>query len=351
MKPIGGIFDYFVKHGTAANLLLVIMLASGFVSFPQMRAQFFPDVVVDDITVQTNWDGAGAQDADEGIVQIVEPAMLAVEGVTGTSGVSREGSGYVTLEFEPGWDMARAADDVQQAVDAIAGDLPEGADEPEVRRGTWRDRVTDVVITGPVSPEQLGRFADEFVVRLYAEGVTRTTIRGVAAPSTVVEVSSLSLIQNDLTMRDIASAINAEATADPAGDVSSSARVRTGVAKRSADEISDIVLRSNADGSKLRVSDVATVVVEGSDRDRGYFVGENPAISIRVDRSAQGDAIEMQRIVEDVAATQEATLPEGVKIDLIRTRAEAITGRLNILVENGLIGLALVVGLLFLFLN
>ncbi|MEM6728811.1 MAG: efflux RND transporter permease subunit, partial [Pseudomonadota bacterium] len=306
MMKTSGILSYFTRHGTAANLLLVILLASGIIAFPQMRAQFFPDVVVDDITVMTHWDGAGAEDADAGIVQIIEPAMLAVEGVTGTSGVSREGAGYVTLEFEPGWDMARAADDVQIAVDAVSGDLPEGADEPEVRRGTWRDRVTDVVIRGPVAVEQIGLFADEFVARLYAEGVTRTTIRGVASPSTLVEVTSLSLIQNDLTMRDIAAAIREEAVADPAGDVSGSARVRTGVAKRTAADIGAIVLRSNEDGSKLRVADVARVVVEDVDRDRAYFVGDEPAISIRVDRSPSGDAIEMQRAVERVAAQQEA---------------------------------------------
>ncbi|MEM1237766.1 MAG: efflux RND transporter permease subunit [Pseudomonadota bacterium] len=346
-----GILSYFTRHGTAANLLLVILLASGFAAFPQMRAQFFPDVVVDDLTVITNWDGAGAEDADRGIVQILEPALLAVEGVTDTYATSREGTAYVEMEFEPGWDMARAADDTQIAVDAVAGDLPDGAEDPEVRRGQWRDRVTDVVIRGPVGVDQLGRFADEFVVRLFAEGVTRSTIRGVAAPSTLVEVTSLSLIQNDLTMREIAAAIEEEAVADPAGDVSSTSRVRTGVAKRAADEIEAIVLRSNPDGSKLRVGDVATVIVEATDRERAYFVGTDAALSIRVDRSPQGDAIEMQRIVERVAAEQEATLPEGVVIELIRTRAEAITGRLNILLDNGLVGLALVVGLLFLFLN
>ncbi|MEM8591671.1 MAG: efflux RND transporter permease subunit [Pseudomonadota bacterium] len=346
-----GLLSYFTRHGTAANLLLMVMLFAGIASFPQMRAQFFPDVVVDDITVITHWDGAGAEDADAGIVQILEPALLAVEGVTGTTGTSREGAGYVRLEFEPGWDMARATDDVQVAVDAVSGDLPEGAEEPEVQRGTWRDRVTDVVIRGPVGADQLGLFADELVARLYAEGVTRTTIRGVAAPSTLVEVTSMSLVRHDLTMREIAEAIRAEAVADPAGDVSGASRVRTGVAKRSADEIGNIVLRSNADGSKLLVRDVAIVEVESIDRDRAYFVGEDSAISVRVDRSPSGDAIEMQRIVEEVAAEQEATLPEGVKIELIRTRAELITGRLAILVDNGLIGLGLVVSLLFLFLN
>ena len=93
------------------------------------------------------------------------------------------------------------------------------------------------------------------------------------------------------------------------------------------------------------------VRVEGIDRARTYFVGSNPAISIRVDRSAQGDAIEIQHTVEDVARSFQAALPEGTSVDLIRTRAEAITARLNILLENGATGLLLVVVLLFLFLN
>ena len=345
-----GILGYFTRHKTAANLLLVILVVLGLAAFPNMRAQFFPDVIVDRVDVTVAWDGAGAEDVDSGIVQVIEPTLLGVEGVTNTTSRSSEGRASISLEFEPGWDMSRAADDVQAAVDAVSN-LPEASEDPEVRRAFWRDRVTDTVITGPVATDQLGRFADEFVARLFTVGVTRTTIRGVAAPETLVEVSSLSLIRNDITMQEIAAAIAAEAEADPAGDVNGAARVRTGVEKRGADEVADIVLRSNPDGSKLRVGDVATISVGGIDRERAYFVGPNPAISVRVDRSDQGDAIEIQRKVEAVAAEMELSLPAGVSIDLIRTRAEAITGRLNILLKNGLMGLGLVVLLLFLFLN
>ncbi|MBT8475682.1 MAG: efflux RND transporter permease subunit [Alphaproteobacteria bacterium] len=347
---IGGLLAYFTRHKTAANLLLLLLLISGFAAFPNMRAQFFPDVIVDDVTVSVNWDGAGAGDVDTAIVQVLEPVLIAVEGVESTSATSREGRASVRIEFEPGWDMGRAADDVQTAVDTV-NTLPDAAGDPVVRRGAWRDRVTDVVITGPVGVDQLARFADEFVARLFAEGVTRATIRGIAAPETLVEVPSLALIRHDISMRDIANAIAEEADADPAGNVSGAARVRTGVAKRSAEDIAGIVLRANTDGAPLTIGDVATVTVGGVDRERAYFVGKDPAISIRVDRSDRGDAIDIQRRVEGVAEDLELTLPNGVSIDLIRTRAEAITGRLNILLDNGLMGLGLVVLLLFLFLN
>ncbi|SEQ44609.1 Multidrug efflux pump subunit AcrB [Loktanella sp. DSM 29012] len=346
----GGILSYFVRHRTIANLLLFVMIGAGLLAWPNMRAQYFPDVVAGGIDVTVTWDGAGAEAVDEGIVQVLGPALLAVEGVEASESSSSEGRARIELEFMPGTDIDRAAEDVQAAIDS-ATNLPEDADDPEIRRGGWSDRVTDVVITGPVSVDQLGRFADEMVIRLFEEGVTQATVRGIAAPSTIVEVPQISLIEYDIGLADIAARINEEATGSPAGDVSGSARVRTGVAKRTADEISDIALRSNPDGSTLTVGDVATVRVEGADRSRAYFVGENPAVLISVVRSAAGDAIGLQESVEEVAAELAATLPAGTTIDLVNGRAEQITGRLNLLFENGLMGLALVVILLFLFLN
>lgn len=350
-RAAGGLLSYFTRHRTAANLLLVVLLVLGTAAIPNMRAQFFPDVILDTVRVNVIWEGAGPEDVDGAIVQILEPALLAVDGVESSASVSREGKATIVLTFEPGWDMGRAADDVQVATDAITT-LPDESDDPVVRRGVWRDRVTDVVITGPIGPEQLGLFADEFVTRLFTVGVTRATIRGVAAPQTIVEVPSASLIANDVGMSDIAAAIAAEVNADPAGDVGSgNARVRTGTEKRSPEDIAGIVLRSNPDGSKLTIGDVASIKVEGVDRNRSYFVGAHPAMSVRIDRSDGGDAIRIQRVVEDVAAEMQLSLPQGVTLELIRTRAAAITGRLNILVDNGLVGLVLVVALLFLFLN
>ncbi|MEJ6390361.1 efflux RND transporter permease subunit [Gymnodinialimonas ulvae] len=347
----GGLLSYFTRHRTAANLLLVVMIVTGLAAFPQMRAQFFPDVVNETVELRFAWDGAGAEDVDEGIVAVVEPTLLAVAGVVSSEAASNEGRAYIALEFEPGWDMDRASDDVQAALDTIT-DLPEDAEEGQVRRGNWFDRVTDVVITGPVATEQIGRFADEFVTRLFDVGVTNTTIRGVAAPETMVEVPSANLIRYDITMADIARVIGEAAATAPAGDVdAANARIRTGGEARTAEAIAALTLRIDEDGSALTVGDVARIEVNGIDRERAYFVDDDPAIVIRIDRTEDGDAIAMQEAVEQVAASLQATLPTGTTIDLINTRAEAISGRLNILMDNALQGLALVVLLLFLFLN
>ena len=346
-----GALSYFTRHKTAANLLLLVMVIAGLSAVPKMRTQFFPDIVVEMVSVHVVWDGAGPEEVDNAIVQLIEPALLSLEGIENTLSTSSQGYARIRVNFQPGWDMARATEDVKEIIDGIT-DFPEDAEEPKVRRGAWRDRVTDVVITGPVSKDQLALFADELVSRLFQEGITRTTIRGVAAPETVVEIRQVDLIKNDLTLYQIARAIGEEAETDPAGSMASgAARVRTGVEKRSFSEIAEVVVKSNTDGSKIRVSDIATISEQKIDRNRAYFVGKDPAISVRIDRSDKGDAISIQSSVEKVASEMETYLPEGTEIKLIRTRAEHITKRINLLVDNGLIGLSLVIGLLFLFLN
>ncbi|MBC6407189.1 MAG: efflux RND transporter permease subunit [Rhodobacteraceae bacterium] len=346
-----GILAYFTRHNTAANLLFVIMVGAGLIAIPQMRTQFLPDVIIETLSVTTIWEDAGAEDIDQAIVQIMQPVLIAVEGVESSESRSSEGRATITLSFEPNWDMARAMGDVQAVLDSLTT-LPEESETPQVRQGRWRDRVTDVVISGPLEPTQLAQFADAFTAQLFTLGVTRTTILGVAAPEILIEVPSLHLIAHDLTMAEIARAIADEVQANPAGEIGgANARLRAGTQVRSLEQIRAIVLRSGLDGYALTIGDVAQLHQKGVDRNRGYFVGENPAISIRVERSDRGDALAIRDSVQQSAEALAETLPEGVSVTLIRERAALISERLKLLINNAAMGLFLVVILLFLFLN
>jgi multidrug efflux pump subunit AcrB len=348
---MGGLLSYFVRHRTAANLALALMLLSGLYAALTMRAQFFPDIVIERVTVTVAWTGAGPEEVDAQIVAVLDPVLLAVEGVESSAAAAREGAATISLEFEPGWDMGRAVDDVSAAVDRI-DNLPDTAETPRVRRIAYRDRVTDVMLWGPAPAEQLARYAVEFQSRLFAAGVARTTLDGAPDPVIRVSVPEAALVRHDLSIEAIAAAARDAATAMPAGDVGpGGARVRAGVERRSAEAIGDVILRREADGAPLRIRDVAAVTVEGAENGEAYFVGDDPAVRLRVDRSDQGDAIAIQRAVEAEAAAFAATLPEGVEIQLTRTRAQQISDRLGILVSNGALGLGLVLLFLFLFLS
>lgn len=341
---------YFARHRTIANLLLVLMLVSGLLAASNMRAQYFPDVVLSEVSVSVAWTGAGAEDVDRAIVQVLEPVFLTLDGVASVSSRASEGRASIDIEFEPNIDLAFAEEEVQAAVDSIST-LPEGAEDPVVVSAVWRDRVTDVLITGPVGVDQLARFADEFISRLFAAGISRATISGLASPEIVVEVPSTVLMRHDITLAEVAEAIGAAVTTSPAGELGEGARLRTGAERRTLAEIAAIPLRSATDGSTLTVGDIATIRANSVNSERAAFVGDNPAMAIRVDRSDDGDAIRMQATVAEVAADMQLGLPPGVTVELVRTRAEQISDRLALLIDNGLTGLGLVLILLFLFLN
>jgi multidrug efflux pump subunit AcrB len=341
---------FFVRHRTAANLVMVVMLVAGLFAALNIRAQYFPDVVINQVSVSVAWDGAGAEDVDRGIVQVLEPLFLTIEGVAGVSSRASEGRAVVDVEFEPNYDLAVAEADVQAAVDGL-NTLPEGSDDPVVAASAWRDRVTDVLISGPVGIDQLGRFADDFIARLFDAGISRATITGLAAPETLVEITSTALMQHDLTLSEVAQAIAAATRGSPAGELGEGARLRTGTERRSVAEIAAIPLRSAPDGTQLTVGDVATIRANQANSVRAAFVGDDPAMTIRIDRAADGDAIRMQARVAEVAAEMQLALPPGVTVELVRTRAEQIKDRLMLFLDNGSTGLLLVLLVLFLFLN
>ena len=354
MNPTGviaNVLRYFAHHRTAANLILVIVIALGLASFPQLRSQFFPDIVYESVRISVNWDGAGASDIDNAVIQPMIPELQNIEGVIETQTSAFEGRATINLEFDEGWDMQRGVSDAKTAIDNLLPDLPDDVEVNQVSQSSWADRVTNVVIAGPVDVKQLARLADELVVRLFEQGIARADIAGIEAPQTVVEVKETELLRNDITIREIARKIGEEAETDPSGEIGTSARLRAGVAKRSVDELANVVIQSKPDGSKLFVGDVATIRIESVDRGQAFFVGEHPAVSIQVSRSERGDAIEVQKTVEETVDKFSELLPAGVSVDLTRTRSEAISARLNVLYSNGILGLGLVIVLLYLFLS
>lgn len=344
--------DYMVRHRTAANLLLALMLLAGIAASTQIRTQFFPDFVREEVEVRVAWPGAGPEDLDRSVVEILGPQLLAINGVDEATSVAREGSVRIELEFEDDWDMGQATDEVKAAVDQARSSLPEGIEEPVVTRGSYRDRVTNVVIYGPVDVDQLARFAEDLQTQMFRQGVTRVEIQGLADPIIRINVGEDALIRHDMTLAEIADIVSAEMETTPAGDVSGgSARLRTGQTRRSEQELGEIVLKAPSQGEKLQLRSVADIVTEGVESGRAYYHKGMPAVVLRVDRSAQGDTISIQRAVEKIAEEFQETLPDGVVVQLTNTRSQNIIDRMNILVENGLFGLGLVLAFLFLFLS
>ena len=346
-----GILGYFVSHKTAANLLLVILLAAGIAATTRIRAQFFPDVPIERISVTVAWPSAGPKEVDEAVVARLEPQLRTVDGVKELAAVARTGAATFTLEFLPTIEINQALDDVKSAIDQI-NDLPEDLEKPVIVPQRWRDRVTDVLISGDRDVETLKTAAEELRTDLFKSGVTLVDIQGLSAPEFRVDVRAKDLERYGLSLADISASVKAEMATQPIGEIESTGvRVRTSPRDLTSKSLSEISVRSALDGSKVKLSDVADVGNEALDREIAFYEDGKAAVLVAVNRDSNGDALAIQAIVESAVAKLKPSLTDGIAIKLVHPRAEAISERLDILLRNGLTGLLVVIVLLFLFLS
>ncbi|QPM92246.1 efflux RND transporter permease subunit [Pseudooceanicola algae] len=344
-----GILRFFTRHGTAANLFLLGVLVFGLYAATQIRAQYMPDVVQEAIQVNVDWDDASPEDIDDGIIAVASPSLLAVDGVTSLSAIAREGSARIELEFEPGWDLDRALTDVEAAMPG-ASSLPDAAETPEIARDTWRDGVLDVVLSGDFDRAQMERFGEQLEANLQRAGVTQASLRGLTAPRIAVIADPAALAQYGLTLSDLSAAILEEARQTASGQLGdSSTRLRAGVERRDAQALSEMEVETTE--GPIPLDQIARIETDAAGSGRAYFLEGRPAVTIGVERGVGGDALKIQKQVKQVTADFLATAPEGLRVDLIRNAAAQIGARLEILVDNGLFGLLLVLGLLYLFLS
>ena len=346
-----GLFRFVVEHRTAANLMALALLLFGVWGATTIRAQFLPDVVTESITLDIAWPGAGPSAVDAQVAAPVDAALMALEGLSQLDTRAQEGRARFTLTFEPGVDLVAANEEVRAAIDAL-DTLPETAEDPEVRRGSWRDRVTNVGVWGPLSAAQITRIAQRLQAELFAAGVTRVRLDGAPDPELRVEARPLDLARHDVTLQQLADRVAGVVSATPAGDIGEGqTRVTTGRDRRTAEAIAAATLRAEPGGARLTVADVADVWLEGAGHGERYTADGHPMTILRVDRSAGGDALAVQAAVDAAIAALRPTLPAGVRVETFAGRADAISGRLALLIDNAALGLALVLGLLFLFLS
>ena len=149
-----GPIAFMARNGVAANLLLLAMLVAGYFSYTSIVQEVFPESSLDTISVSVTYPGATPEEIEESIVQKVEEAVEAIEGVKQITATAAEGRGTVNVELELGADIARALDEVKSEVDQIQT-FPDEAEEPDIRELTTRLVVLRIALFGDVNERTL----------------------------------------------------------------------------------------------------------------------------------------------------------------------------------------------------
>src|SRR5512139_3415230 len=145
-----------LKNPVALFMSCIGIILLGMIAFADLAIDLFPDISLPVITVQTDYEGASPQDIEMTITRPIEKRVTRIQNVRYVSSRSREGVSNVTVEFYWGTDLNVASNDIQQSINQILDNLPDGSDLPVIRKfDPSQMPVMTISVSGPMDEYRL----------------------------------------------------------------------------------------------------------------------------------------------------------------------------------------------------
>ncbi|MBW2057069.1 MAG: efflux RND transporter permease subunit [Deltaproteobacteria bacterium] len=345
---------YFVRNSVFVNLLMMVILVAGVLTYLSITREMFPEFSLDSIAIRTEYPGASPQEVEKLITIKIEDEIADIDGVDNIYSESQEGFSLITVEVSDYADLNRVLNDISSAIDSIE-DLPDDAEDPVVSEIKNAFPIITVSVFGDLPELTMKEIAEDVQDDLREiPGVGSVYLSGARDREIWVEVNPRRLEQYQLSLEDIGKALEARNLNLPGGTIKTDRGeflVRTVGEILEARGLEGVILRSDPQGNVLTLSQVARV------RDHfeepvtfGRFNGQ-PAMNLAVGKEKRGDAIAISRAVRELVAQYEKRLPPGVHLDVFNDFSVYIKNRLNTLKRNGLAGFGLVLAILCIFFN
>ncbi|MBB6522665.1 efflux RND transporter permease subunit [Pseudoteredinibacter isoporae] len=352
-----GLIAWFVHNPVAANLLMLLILLVGIGTASSLRIEGFPTIEPNRITIDIRFESGDPKQAEEGIAIKVEEALKGQPGIRQISSTSSNDSVSIVVEKVHDYPLDRLTAEVKNIVDGIAS-FPAAAEKPIVSQQQWEDSAIWVTAYGDVAQSELQNFSRRIESELLKlTAVNKISRSGWRVPEIAIELDEQALQGYGLSLADIVDRVRAESISASSGELRSEKGLillKADKQRYQAREFGDIVIRSLADGRRLLLKDVATIRdgYEEAPKVLSRFDGKT-AITLKI---AAGRSDNIIDIAEQVKAhvngwQNSADLPQGIQLEVWWDQSQNMIDRLNLILENGFIGILLVMLVLTVFLN
>ena len=337
--------DFFARHPTAGNLLMLFLAVLGFMALPELQRETFPEFDAEVVEVRVLYPGASAEDVEEAICQRIEDAIDGINDVNELTCDAREGVAIANVEMTEGGEIAVFMDDVKSEIDAI-NNFPENTEQPTVKELGRTSQVVTIAITGPMSVSDLKAFAEQTKDRLQqVPEISQVTVAGFSDHQLRIDVPERKLRQFGLSMSDIANTVARQGIDLPAGALETRNRdilLRFTDLRRTPTELEELIVVGAASGAEIRLGDIATITDRFElDEEKTLFNGQRAAL-LQVLKTDQQDTLVVMDAVKRFVGDIRQTAPQGVVFNLTQDRSTVVRDRLSLLGKNGAQGLVLV---------
>lgn len=347
------ILRFFIERHLLVNLMAGTLVVLGYLSATSLDREFLPSIDAPQIFITANLPGASARDMETKITIPIEEALEGVEGIDHFTTVISDNTSFTTVNLYDDFDSARieaAEVDLRAAVDGITDFPPEMEDEPTfLRIDPGTAMVIEVLLSGP--EPALSEAAEDLEDRLERLDVVSDVVPvGLQDPEVRILVDPILAREHGVTLAEVISAVRRRNVSSTGGVLESAEERRQVVMWSRFEDPADVggtILRFRPGAGALRIGDIARI--ERGRADTGLIVhgdGRRGVVLV-VDKRVGVDIIDtVEQVQAELARTP---LPETIEARAVNDESIMVKNRLDLMFTNGLIGVLLVTGVLFLF--
>ena len=348
------LFAAFAGNTVFANIVLVMIFMAGGLAGISMLRESFPQFSLDMISIQVSYPGADPEEVEEGISLKIEDALETVEGIKEYTTNSSENVASVTIEVQEGHDIKDVLDQVKSKVDAIST-FPVDAEQPVITEILLRDSVMMLALSGDMNEKQLKTWANQVKDEIkLLDGISQVEVFGSRDYEIAIELSEEQLLKYGLRFSDVATAVRNSSLNLHGGTIRTQGeeiRVRTVGRKYTGAELAEIIVTATPEGEIIRLGRIAEINDGFSEDPITALINGVPAAFVMVFKTTDEDALKISNQVEKYVQNKQKQLPPGASLSDFYDNTSALRARIRLLSRNGMLGMALVFFLLWLFLD
>ena len=344
---------YFIKHSIITNWIVIVICLAGIFALFNLEKRINPKMEIDEIEIDIPYPGASAVEVEEGIIIKIEESLRGIEGIEKIYSNSQDNYGWLNVEITPGYDMNKAIENVKNSVNSINA-YPTGAEKPIIRQENMWNRGI-MLSDGPEDLFTLKKIVEEFRDDLLKSGkISNIMMWGIPEREFSIEISPENLIRYKLTIQDVANAIRNSNLNISSGSVLTDQEeilIRSYNKKYQAKDLENIEVFSSVNGQKIRLNDICLVQEQWPENQFYSEYNGRQSVGFNVMYNNNEDVVEVVNITENIAKEYEAKYAGLVHFNTFIRETDELEERIDLMSQNGLLGLVLVVVLLAIFLN
>lgn len=358
------IIAYFVDRHLLTNLIFIAILVGGVVSWNHIKKEEMPDITFDRVRISATYPGATAEEVEHFVTKKIEDAVEGLDGVYRVMSTASQGSTSITVELEQNYSKRdEAIAEIRNAVLDVK--LPEDVrDEPTVRVfETSKKAILDVALyptdTHLLTNEQrqcLQQYAIALENQLlnlpHVNSVSRS---GYLQEEIQIDVDPEKLIRYDIPLSQVRSEVSANHSRQPAGHIEAKDEPKVTISAQldTPEKLNALYVQAGFVGQAISLAEIADVHWGYAEEKEILKVNGHQAIMFNVVKNTSYGILNSLEAVRAVTERFRETHLKNIPVELVLLDDESIDvrNRLQIISQNGLIGFALILLMLFVFLN